>query len=169
MEKSDNRKGGFSEVVMAVVQETLEKMGFDAQVEIVGDKSLERDDEKKLLCNIKTQESSFLIGQHGVNLDSLQHIIRLLVRKRTKDEDEKVNFVIDVNSYRQERNSSIIELAKSLAAQAITEKRSVALRPMSSYERRIVHMELANNDQVETESVGEGENRKIVIKPVSLI
>lgn len=163
METMEN--SSFETVVSQAAKEVLEKMGFEAEIEI-SKEGIEDDQENKVVCNIKTEDSSFLIGQHGVNLDSLQHIIRLLVRKRSQ---EKVSFIVDVNSYRQERNSSIVDLAKSLAAQAVAEKRSVALRPMSSYERRIVHMELANNDQVETESVGEGEDRKIIIKPLSLI
>ena len=58
------------------------------------------------------------------------------------------------------------ELAQSLARQAITEKRPVVLRPMSAYERRVVHVTLAENSQIKTESIGEGEDRKVVIKPV---
>ncbi len=153
----------FSGIVEETTKEVLEKMGFSgAEIKIEDKENLE----KKLVCNIKTDESSFLIGQHGVNLESLQHIVRLLVRRKS---EEKINFILDVNSYKQERNNSLIELARNLANQAIAEKRSVALRPMSSYERRIVHMELAQNEQVETESIGERENRKIIIKPVSLI
>jgi len=80
--------------------------------------------------------------------------------------EEKKNFSIDVNDYSRQKINSLGDLARNMARQAISDKRPVVLRPMSAYERRIVHMELAGNDQVKTESIGEGEERKIVIKPI---
>lgn len=151
------------EIIKDTVKEIVAKMGIDSEVEI---KKEEREGKITIVCNIKTEDSSFLIGQYGVNLQSLQHIARLLVRKRT---DEKVNFIVDVNSYRQEKNDSIEKFAQEMAEQALREKRAVVLRPMSPYERRIVHMELSKNSQVKTESIGEGEDRKVVIKPADLV
>lgn len=150
-------------LIKGTIEELIAKMGIFSEVEI---KKNSEEDGSELIFNIKTNESNFLIGQYGVNLQSLQHLARLLVRKKT---EEKINFLVDVNSYRQEKNKSVENLAKEAAAQAIREKRAVILRPMSSYERRIVHLELAENSQIKTESVGEGENRKIVIKPAELV
>lgn len=151
------------ETIRSVVAELLAKMGVAGEIEV---SVVEEDGKKNILCNIKTEESNFLIGQYGVNLQSLQHIARVLVRKKTA---ERANFVLDVNQYRQEKNSSIIKLAKSIAEQALVEKRAVVLRPMSPYERRLVHMELSKNPEVRTESIGEGEDRKVVVKPANLI
>lgn len=150
-------------LIKGTIEELIAKMGIFSEVEI---KKNSEEDGSELIFNIKTNESNFLIGQYGVNLQSLQHLARLLVRKKT---EEKINFLVDVNSYRQEKNKSVGNLAKEAATQAIREKRAIILRPMSSYERRIVHLELAENSQIKTESVGEGENRKIVIKPVELV
>jgi spoIIIJ-associated protein len=83
--------------------------------------------------------------------------------------ENTTHFILDVNSYLQDKNKSIINLAKSLAQQAVSEKRAVVMRPMSAYERRIVHMELAHNDKITTESMGEGEDRRVVIRPVDLL
>ena len=136
-------------------------MGFSVQLEITD----ENGDGENIVCNIQTKEDShFLIGQHGLNLQAMQHIARLLVRKKTA---ERVHFVLDVNSYRQNKNQSIIEAARQAAQEALREKRSVIMKPMSTYERRLVHMEIAKNTEVVTESIGEGESRKIVIKPAS--
>ena len=157
-------KNNFEEVVKETVQELVNKMGFAAEIEIKDASSKEGAD--TVICNIKTEESNFLIGQYGVNLQSLQHIARLLVRKKT---EERVNFIVDVNAYRQEKNDSIEKMAREMAEQSVREKRAVILRAMSPYERRIVHMELSKNDQIKTESIGEGEDRKVVIKPVDLI
>ena len=150
-------------IIKEVAQEILEKIGFSGEVKVG---KFGTSEEEKLVCDITSEESSFLIGQHGVNLESLEHLLRVIVRKRTQ---EKVKFIVDVNGYRQEKSESVIRLAREMAGEAVGERRAVILRPMSPYERRLVHMELAENSLVETESVGEGENRKIVIKPVGLL
>ena len=155
------------EIVKTTVEELLEKLGFKCEVEVVREIEEEAGVAKNIVvCNIKTAESNFLIGQYGVNLQSLQHIARMLVRKRTED---RANFILDVNFYRKEKNSSIISLAKSVAQQAVNEKRAIILRPMSSYERRLVHMELSKNPNIITDSVGEGEDRKVIIKPADIV
>jgi spoIIIJ-associated protein len=159
MEKTPEAK----EAIQKTVAELVSKMGFPAEVEI---KTQADESEETVVCNIKTAESNFLIGQYGVNLQSLQHIARLLVRKIT---DEKTNFTVDVNSYREEKNTSIEKMAEDLAEQAIREERAVVMRPMSPYERRLVHMVLSKNSQIKTESIGEGEDRKVVIKPADAI
>lgn len=151
------------EIIKETAKELVSKMGFDCEVEIKGQNDEAAD---ALICNIKTAGSNFLIGQYGVNLQSLQHIARLLVRKKTA---EKINFTVDVNSYREEKNISIEKMAEDLAKQVIREKRDMVMRPMSPYERRLVHLVLSKNSQIKTESIGEGEERKVVVKPAELI
>ena len=151
------------QVICDVIKELVGKMGFVCEVEILEEKEKE-EEVKTTIFNIKTEESSFLIGQHGINLQSLQHITRIVVRKKITT---KGNFIVDVNSYRQEKNESLGKLAQATAEQAVQEKRAIVLRPMSPYERRIIHVELSNNEQVKTESISEGEERKIVISPVN--
>ncbi len=150
-----------NEIIKNTLEELLLKMGFSSTVEI---SASSEDEQDGLICNILTKDdSNFLIGQYGVNLQAVQHIARLLVRKKTT---EKTNFIIDVNSYRKQKNDSIIDLAREAASQALSEKRAVVMKPMSNYERRLVHLELSTNEKVATESIGEGEGRKIVVKPV---
>jgi len=151
--------------IRALIKETIEKMGFSCQEVEFEQQNNPEQGEETLILNIKTPDSSFLIGQYGANLQSLQHI-RVLVREKL---EERTSFVLDVNSYRQEKNAAVILLAKELAEQSLREKRAVVMRPMSPYERRLVHMEFSGNDQVTTESIGEGEERKIVIKPLNLV
>lgn len=161
MEQKDKKT---SEILKEIAIKTLEKMGFEAEI-IIEEKD-EAELSQRIVCNIKTDESSFLIGQHGGNLEALEHIMRVLVRKKTED---KLKFIVDINGYRKERNDSVVSLAKSMAEKALVEKRAVILRPMSAYERRLVHLELAENAQVVTESTGENGNRKVIIKPVGLV
>jgi len=146
--------------IVAIVSELVSRMGFSVIVEA---KKIEEAETAVIVCNIKTEESNFLIGQYGLNLQALQHIARVIIRKRI---DSPINFILDVNFYRQEKNDSVVRLAKNLAQEVISERREIIMRPMTAYERRIVHMELSKNDQIKTESIGEGESRRIVIRPL---
>ena len=145
--------------IKKIIEELLEKMGFSADVSLS-----EIEEDSSVMCNITTGEDShFLIGQYGMNLQAIQHLARLMVRKNVPE--EKIRFILDVNSYKQQRNQSIIEQAQIAANEAINQHRTIIMKPMSTYERRIVHMELSKNSKVSTESTGEGEERKIVVKP----
>lgn len=149
------------ELLKKTTAELLEKMtfgSFDISIQTQGDV-----DGENFLINIETAESNLLIGQYGVTLAALQHILRLLVRHKT---DERFKFLLDVNRYLQAKTSTISDIAREAAGQAIRDKKPVVLRPMSAYERRLVHMELAGNENVKTESIGEGEERKVVVRPV---
>ncbi|PIP26407.1 MAG: hypothetical protein CO140_02165 [Candidatus Moranbacteria bacterium CG_4_9_14_3_um_filter_40_7] len=150
--------------IKALMKEVIEKMGFSCQeIEINQQKNQE---EEMFVVNIKTPDSSFLIGQYGANLQSLQHLMRVLTRKKIQ---ERIKFILDINSYRKEKNDAVVRLAKEAAEQALRGKRAIVMRPMSPYERRLIHMEFSENDQIKTESIGEGEERKVVIKPLNLL
>ena len=144
----------------AIVRELLEKMGFSVELET---KQSTEKESALFICNIKTEESSFLIGQYGTNLQALQHIARVLVRNKIT---EPVNFVLDVNDYRKEKNEAISRLALNLASEACAKKEAVVMRPMTAYERRIVHMELEKDARVKVVSIGDGEDRRIEITPL---
>jgi len=92
-----------------------------------------------------------------VNLD---YLIRLMAMKRGATQ----SFSIDVNNYRREREVLIIELAKGAAKKAATTKQEISLPAMNAYERRLIHMELANHPDLKTESVGEGKGRYVIIR-----
>ena len=144
-----------------IASDILQKMTFgDFKIAIEGKGDV---DGESFVVNIETPESNLLIGQYGVTLSALQHILRLLVRRETED---KFKFLADVNHYLQEKIDSLAGIATGAAKQAISERKPVVLRPMSAYERRLVHMELAGNENVKTESIGEGDDRKVVVKPV---
>ena len=149
------------ELLKKITSEVLQKMTLDdfkIDIESKGDAEGE-----SFVVNIETPESNLLIGQHGVTLSALQHILRLLVRRETED---KFKFLADVNHYLQVKTDSLAGLARDAALQAISERKPVVLRPMSAYERRLVHVELAGNENIKTESIGEGEDRKVVVKPI---
>lgn len=151
------------DIIKKTIDELLLKMGFSAEVSLS-----ETEEDSSIVCDITTGEDShFLIGQYGMNLQAIQHIARLMVRKNVPE--EKIRFILDVNSYRKQKNQSVIEQALAAAEEAVNQHRAVIMKPMSTYERRIVHLELLKNSTVSTESVGEGEDRKIVVKPSDMI
>lgn len=151
-------------IIRNLAQSVLETMGFSPIVEV---SSLSDENPGEFLCQITvSSDSNLLIGQHGVNLQSLQHIIRLLVKKEI---GENVRISVDINAYWQQKSQAIAQKAREAAERAIRDHSPVFLSPMSGQERKFVHTELATNAQVVTESVGEGQERKVVIKPASLL
>ena len=95
-------------------------------------------------------------------VNDLEHLVRLIGKRHQKE-----TFYLDLNNYRKERERLIIELAKAAARKASTAKEEVRLPAMNAYERRIVHVELAIHPEVRTESVGEGIDRCVIVKPLS--
>jgi len=151
------------EIVKKLIKELMGKMTFsDFSLEIEDRSGL---DEESAIFNIRvsSSDSSLLIGQQGATLKALQYILRVMARRRSQ---EKLRFLVDVNDYRKQKVESLAELAKNVAKEVIEEKRPIVLRPMSAYERRIIHMKLAGNGKVETGSIGEGEDRRVVVKPL---
>jgi len=144
-----------------LIEEILERMSFsDFNLDVREETDANGE---SLVFNVVTKEADLLIGQYGANLRALQHIIRAMARRRV---EEKIHFSVDVNDYRREKVGSLEELARAMARQASDEKRAIVLRPMSAYERRIIHLTLSQDEKVKTESLGEGEERKVVIKPM---
>lgn len=117
-----------------------------------------------LTVKIKSDDDcSLLLEEKSQNLKALEHIVRLLVLKET---NQRVNLILDLNDFLEKRNSRISELARLVAEKVKATQKSFTLRPMSAYERRLVHLELANWPDIKTESVGEEPKRRIVVKPI---
>lgn len=150
--------------VQEMTQSIVEQMGFDAQVSL---RDPVCEGQGDFICNIRVEgDSNLLIGQHGVNLQALQHIIRLLAKKEFQ---ENIVFSLDVNSYWEQKSQALVKEARQAAEQVIQTRMPVILRPMAGYERKIIHAELALNAQVVTESTGADENRKVTVKPAPIL
>lgn len=146
------------ELIKKTTEELLKKMAFDkVTIEI---KKIE--EPPMLTASIYVDDASQLIGQGGSNLHDFQKVLRLLVNKKNP---EVISFVVDINGYREKREAFLKELGQEVAEQVVKTKKSVMLQPMSSYERRVIHLELSKNPEVATESIGEEPERRIVIKP----
>ncbi len=150
-----------------LIEEILKKLEMQAEIEVElqdGDLDEESGEVKKYLwVKIKGDNLGELIGHHGQTLEAIQTILGLL---SSKESDERYRVVVDINDYREKRE----EYLKSLALRALDQVREsgqdMELEPMKPYERRVVHMTLQGEKDVVTESMGEGESRRIVIKKV---
>jgi spoIIIJ-associated protein len=147
-------------VARQTLEELLEKMGIQVRVEAYVKPPQDEDDYHKLVLNIQGQDLGVLIGRRGETLDALQFITRLVVGREV---ERRINLVVDVEGYRERRERSLRQLAQRMAERAVATGRRQVLEPMSPAERRIVHVELRNHPEVETESVGQDENRKVTI------
>ena len=139
------------------LESILQGMGVEYQLEV---RSL--NDEKEIYYNIHTNENPLLIGVKGKTLDALQTLVRNLLQTFTK---ESLVVNVDVGSYRENRKHQLEVLATKTAKEVAKTKVPVKLKPMSSYERRIIHNKLTEWRDVYTESEGEGTDRAIIIKP----
>lgn len=111
----------------------------------------------------KKDISSLLIGEKGSSLLSIQHLLRAIIKKKT---DSFLSFVIDINNYRENKKKYLENMAVQKAKEAKFTTKPIELFPMTSFERRIVHLTLAENKEIITESIGIGSQRRIIIKPI---
>lgn len=146
-------KEGHKRKVEQFLRSILEEMNIDANMVIT-------QEEDVLKVSLKGDKLGVLIGRRGETLNALQYLVGIVANKGEKDH-RKV--VIDVCDYRKKREEILIKFANKIAKKVIASKKSITLEPMSSYERRIIHSALQQNKHVETYSIGEEPNRKIVI------
>jgi spoIIIJ-associated protein len=123
----------------------------------------QKDSDGNTVLNIQGSSSGALIGRHGHTLESLQYLVSKVVQRMTGD--EKTIIVVDVENYLERQKDKLRELALNLAQKTKETGVEIPMRPMSSKDRRIVHMALKDHEHVTTESRGEGLRRKVVIVP----
>jgi len=140
-------------VVTEILDTLLELLGVTGKVEILSD-------EIPLDLNIQGDDLGILIGRRGQTLASLEYITKLMVVGRLK---VWIPLTLDVAGYKKRRRDSLQRLALHLAEQVKSRRSAITMEPMPADERRIVHLTLADNPDVTTQSMGEGENRKVVI------
>jgi spoIIIJ-associated protein len=149
-------------VAQEIVLELLARMGIEARVHASWAEPEDPEEARPLLVDIRGSDLSILIGRKGETLQALQYITRLIVAKELGHPEA---IVIDVEGYRQRRERQLRQLARRMASQAVDSGRTMTLEPMSPAERRIIHIELRDHQDVRTESVGEGDRRKVTIIP----
>jgi spoIIIJ-associated protein len=111
---------------------------------------------------LQTEESGILIGYHGEILEALQLVLSLMVSRKL---DRFVRISVEVGDYKKNRSEYLEKLAMQTKERVLEENRPHTLSSLKSWERRIVHMILQQDDQVISESMGEGRDRVLVVKP----
>lgn len=149
-----------AEVAIQAVQELVQRIGVPATVEFR--QRGQGTSENPIIIDVSGQDLGALIGPQGATLQSLQFIVRLITSRQTH---EWTNVVIDVGGYRQRRERSLSELAQRMADRVRQSGRPISLEPMPANERRIIHLTLRDDPDVTTQSVGQGEQRKVTIRP----
>jgi len=142
---------------MKVAQDFLDKIFSLMKLEVEIEKISKQDN---TVFNIRGSDLGILIGKHGQTLDALQYLTNLTANR---DNESKVRIVLDVEDYRQRRMDTLTRLASRLADNVRRRGEKVVLEPMSSNERKIIHLALQNDQRVVTYSEGEEPYRKVVI------
>lgn len=142
------------EITVDVLQHILRNMNIRATVQVRS--------ANPLTVNIQGihENLGLLIGRRGETLAALQLLVSLIVRHRTK---HRLRIIVDAENYRMRREENLRSLALRVAQQVRNYRRSIALEAMPPHERRIVHIALSDSKDISTESIGEGEERRVVI------
>lgn len=149
-------------VTRDTLDELLQRMGIDAKVLARWGEPTGSEAPRHVLVDLHGGDLSILIGHRGETLAALQYITRLIVGKELH---HPLPIVLDVEGYRARRERQLRQLAQRMAQQAVERGRTMTLEPMPANERRIIHIELRDHAQVTTESIGEGDHRKVTIIP----
>lgn len=136
----------------------FDKMTFDVDVNIKKPK------EGPLAIKINAVDANVLIGKQGNTLISIQKVLGRIARKQT---DSPIFVDLDINDYKQKKIEYLRELAAEKADTAALQGQEKILSPMPAYERRIVHLALGERSDVVTQSIGQGPDRRVVIKPAT--
>ena len=120
-------------------------------------------DEGELILDLTGDDLAILIGRHGKTLDALQFLVSTATARMV---GYRYPVVVDVEGYKGRQREKLESIALNAADRAASQNRSVRLRPMTPYERRIIHITLADDPRVETASEGEGPARRVVVLPL---
>lgn len=145
--------------------ELLGKMKVKADVRASWGAPEEIGEAPQLMLDVQGDDLGMLIGRKGETLAALQYIVRLIISKQL---NQAVSLAVDVEGYRQRREQQLRRMAQRMAEQAVQRGRTMTLEPMPANERRIIHLELRDHPGVRTESVGEGDRRKVTIIPKNM-
>lgn len=146
-----------------VLEELLSRMAINATIETYQAEPSDPDDFSPWVLDIQGGDLGVLIGRRGETLNALQYLTRLITSRETQS---RANVVVDVQGYKTRREDTLRRLAHRMADEARRRGRTMVLEPMSPYERRIIHISLRDDETVTTESMGEGDRRRVTIIPV---
>ena len=119
-----------------------------------------KNEKNDIFVDVKGEDTGYLIGYRGNVLNSLQVILNNIANNEL---NERARVLLNIGGYKEKREKDLKDLADKIAGTVIKKRKSITLEPMTSYERKIIHSKLQENSKVETHSIGEEPNRKIVV------
>lgn len=139
-----------------ITEELLSHLDIEVSIEV------SEIDKNTYKIQLESDDAPLIIGKHGDTLMAIQHLIKAMIKKKS---EEEIILTLDVGNYREQYESKIILMAKQKAEKVIQEDVKETLFPMNSYHRRVVHTYIVSNfPGIETDSIGEEPNRRIVLK-----
>ena len=150
--------GDKAKLVQESADKLLSHMGVKAKASVSEDKETET-----IIVDIDPgNEAGLLIGRHGETLNSIQSILAIVLRQKI---DEWIHIVVNAGDWRQRQEERLVALAKQAVERAKETGQPQHLYNLSSSERRVIHLSISKEKGIETESVGEGEERYLIVKP----
>jgi len=144
--------------IKKTAEEFFGKTTFEAEIEVLPEEN------QTVPINLKIEEPQILIGEGGQTLNEIQHLLKAILRRKI-DSKEMFYIDLDINNYKKKKTEYLKETARLAADEVSLSKKEKILAPMPAHERRIIHLELADRSDVISESIGEGEERRVIIKP----
>lgn len=148
-EELEEAKKDVEEFLKIFIQKLEKRLEYSVKLE-----------KNEILVNINGDDCGNLIGYRGETLNAMQTIISSIANKKVK---ERIKVILDIQNYREKREKNLIELAEKVSKTVLRNGKNITLEPMSPYERKIIHSALQENNRIETYSIGEGDNRRVVI------
>lgn len=148
-EELEEAKKDVEEFLKIFIQKLEKRLEYSVKLE-----------KNEILVNINGEDCGSLIGYRGETLNAMQTIISSIANKKVK---ERIKVILDIQNYREKREKNLIELAEKVSKTVLRNGKNITLEPMSPYERKIIHSALQENNRIETYSIGEGDNRRVVI------
>lgn len=149
------KKISYEEIINDFLNPILTAMGINEEISVF----LEGDN--RLMVKLPAENIGIVIGRRGETLDALQYLLGLAVNRYS---DSFMRVTLDVGNYREKRDETLERLAKRLGEKVSKTRKNMTLEPMNPYERRIIHATLQDYKSIETYSIGDEPNRKVVIK-----
>lgn len=144
--------------IKKITEEFFRKTTFDVEIDFPPEK------DQTIPINLKTETPQILIGEGGQTLTEIQHLLKAVLKRKIK---EPFYIDLDINDYKKKKNEYLKELASSTADEVALSQKEKQLAQMPAYERRIIHLEIANREDVISESIGQEPERRVVIRPHS--
>jgi len=143
------------EEIKKITQEFFQKTTFEVEIEFLLLKTT-------LSINLKTKEPQILIGEGGQTLNEIQHLLKVILKRKIK---ESFFIDLDINDYKKKKAEYLKELAHSVADEVVLIKKEKSLPPMPARERRVIHLALASRSDITTQSLGQEPKRRVMIRP----